>query len=52
VLYFRVHPVVATEVLSLALDALAQVDAGCFVVVTREGLRSRPFDEPIVDGRS
>lgn len=52
VLYFRVHPVVAAEVLSLALDALAQANEGCFVVVTREGLRSRPFDAPVVDGSS
>jgi len=51
VLYFRVHPVIDTEVLALALDALAKPIEGSFVVVTREGVRSRPFDAGIVDGR-
>ncbi len=43
VLYFRVRPIVTEEILALALEALAQPIDGCFVVVAREGLRSRPF---------
>jgi predicted nuclease of predicted toxin-antitoxin system len=51
VLYFRVHPVVAAEVLALALDALAKPIDGRFVVVTQQGVRTRPFDARAVDGR-
>lgn len=43
VLYFRIHPIVSAEILALALHALASVESDRFVVVTREGLRSRPF---------
>lgn len=50
VLYFRVHPVVAAQVLSLALNALAQTNQGHFVVVTREGTRNRAFAAPGVAG--
>ncbi|MFO1224987.1 MAG: DUF5615 family PIN-like protein [Burkholderiaceae bacterium] len=49
VLYFRLHPVVDTEVLALALEALSKPIEGSFVVVTRQGLRSRPFDSSPVD---
>lgn len=51
VLYFRVHPVDDDTVLALALAALAQPNEGCFIVVAREGLRSRAFGEPAADGR-
>lgn len=50
VLYFRLHPVVDTEVLALALEALSKPIEGSFVVVTRQGMRSRPFDSNPVDG--
>ena len=50
VLYFRVHPIVATEVLALALRVLGEdADAG-FTVVTREGTRRRPFASAVTDG--
>jgi predicted nuclease of predicted toxin-antitoxin system len=50
VLYFRIHPIVAAEVLRLALAALAQPNDGCFVVAAREGLRSRRFDAVADEG--
>jgi predicted nuclease of predicted toxin-antitoxin system len=43
VLYFRLHPIVAADVLSLALGALQGVNAGHFCVITREGVRRRPL---------
>lgn len=50
-LYFRVHPIISAEILALALHALANVENDRFVVVTREGLRSRPFDGQSGDER-
>jgi predicted nuclease of predicted toxin-antitoxin system len=46
ILYFRLHPIVASEVLALALNALSGTIEGCFAVVTREGIRRRPFESP------
>lgn len=43
VLYFRVHPLVAEDVLALALDALNEANAGHFCVVSRDGIRRRPL---------
>jgi predicted nuclease of predicted toxin-antitoxin system len=44
VLYFRLHPIVAEQMLALALRALAAgIDSG-FVVVTAAGERQRPFN--------
>jgi predicted nuclease of predicted toxin-antitoxin system len=51
ILYFRVHPVVAEEVLSLALRALGEAPEGSFAVVTREGTRLRPFGDLAAHGR-
>ena len=50
VMYFRVHPVVAAEVLELALRALDEEADTCFVVVAREGTRRRPFTAAVGDG--
>ena len=50
VLYFRVHPIVASEVLALALRALGEDADGGFTVVTREGTRRRPFAPAVTDG--
>ena len=50
VLYFRIHPIVVAEVLALALRALGEDANGCFAVVTREGLRKRPFASAVADG--
>ncbi len=47
VLYFRLHPLVVSETTALALAALATAHVGCLVVVTREGLRQRPFSAPL-----
>ena len=43
ILFFRIHPIVTTDVLDLALRALDEVPAGVFAVMTREGTRSRPL---------
>lgn len=43
VLFFRLHPIVAADVLTLALRALDEEAGDCFAVVTREGMRKRPF---------
>lgn len=45
VLYLRVHPLAVEDVLTLALQALARPCEGRFVVVTRDGLRTRAFDD-------
>lgn len=41
VLYFRVRPLFASDVLALALSALNDANGGHFCVVTREGIRRR-----------
>jgi predicted nuclease of predicted toxin-antitoxin system len=41
VLYFRVRPVVAADVLALALAALKDANSGHFCVIAREGTRRR-----------
>ncbi|MDZ4800072.1 MAG: DUF5615 family PIN-like protein [Bryobacteraceae bacterium] len=43
VFYFRVHPIVASELLALALRALEEDADACITVVTRDGMRKRPF---------
>jgi predicted nuclease of predicted toxin-antitoxin system len=43
ILYFRVHPIVAEDVLRLALRALADPPDGYLAVVGRDGTRLRPF---------
>lgn len=50
VLYFRVHPIVASEVLALALRALDEDADACFSVITREGMRKRPFGSTVSNG--
>ena len=50
VLYFRGHPISSAEALSLALSALAESAEGAFTVVTREGMRTRPFRTSVNDG--
>ena len=50
ILYFRVHPIAVSEVLSLALRAVCEDADGCFTVVTREGTRRRPFTSAVTDG--
>ena len=50
IFYFRIHPIVASEVLSLALRALREDADACFTVVTREGTRRRPFASAVTDG--
>ena len=54
ILYFRLHPIVATEVLALALQALADGDprTGCFRVVSRDAIRTRQFESTPGDGGS
>ena len=42
-LLFRLHPIVLDELRDLALAALSGDFIGQFVVVSREGLRSRPL---------
>ncbi len=49
-LFFRVHPVVASDVLALALRALDENADACFTVVTREGMRKRAFGTAVSDG--
>ena len=49
ILFFRLHPIVESDVLTLALRSLAD-DAGGFMVVTREGTRRRPFAALAPDG--
>ena len=49
VLYFRVHPIVASEVLALALRALGEEADACFTVVTQESTRGRPFAAAVAD---
>ncbi len=41
VLYFRVRPIVAADVLALALGALKEANVGHFCVISREGTRQR-----------
>lgn len=43
ILYFRIHPVVASEVLALASHALVEVSDGMFAVITRDATRTRPL---------
>ena len=50
ILYFRTHPIEATEVLAPALQALGEDSDACFAVVTRDGTRKRPFDSTANDG--
>lgn len=52
VLYFRVHPVVATDVLALALAALIDANAGHFCVIAREGTRRRRLPTVATDART
>jgi predicted nuclease of predicted toxin-antitoxin system len=49
VLYFRVRPVVATDVLALALTALTAANAGHFCVIAPEGIRRRPLPAVATD---
>ncbi len=44
ILYFRLHPIVESDLLTLALRALAHGAAAGFIVVTRESTRVRPFN--------
>ena len=50
ILLFRLHPVVVADILALALTALQPPPDGHFVVVTRDGMRRRPFSAGIADG--
>lgn len=50
IVYFRLHPIVASEVLALALRALGEDADACFTVVTRESTRRRPFSSVVSDG--
>ena len=50
ILFFRLHPIVEFDVLTLALRALADEAAAGFTVVTREGTRRRPFATVAPDG--
>lgn len=43
IVYLRLHPILAEGVLLLSLAALATEPDGYLVVVTREGMRRRPF---------
>jgi predicted nuclease of predicted toxin-antitoxin system len=49
VLYFRLHPIVAADVLTLALESLDEAHAGHFCVVTRQGIRRRPLPAASTD---
>lgn len=49
VLYFRVRPVVASDVLALAMAALIDANAGHFCVIAREGIRRRPLPAAAAD---
>lgn len=50
ILFFRLQPIVESDVLTLALRALADDAAAGFTVVTREGTRRRPFTTAAPDG--
>ncbi len=43
ILYFRMHPIIAEDVLEAALRALPETPEGYFAVVGREGTRLRPL---------
>ena len=43
IIYFRLHPMSLEDLAQLAVAALATDIEGSFVVVTREGIRRRPF---------
>jgi predicted nuclease of predicted toxin-antitoxin system len=44
ILYFRIHPIVADDVLAAALRALSEVPDGAIAVITRDDTRLRRFD--------
>lgn len=50
ILFLRLHPIVADEVLALSLRALQDPVPGAFVVVTRDAMRRRLFMKPRRDG--
>lgn len=41
VLFFRLHPIIVEELLTITLCALNEVQPGHFVVISREGIRLR-----------
>lgn len=41
VLFFRLHPIIVEELLTIILCALNEVQPGYFVVISREGMRLR-----------
>jgi predicted nuclease of predicted toxin-antitoxin system len=43
IVYLRLHPIVSAEVVALTLQALQGPLEGNFIVVTRDGMRRRPF---------
>lgn len=49
VLYFRVRPVVAADVLALARAALQDANSGHFCVIAREGTRRRRLPAAATD---
>mgnify|MGYP001560277112 FL=1 len=41
ILYFRLHPIIAEELLTITLCALNEIQPGYFAVISREGIRLR-----------
>lgn len=41
ILYFRLHPIILDELLTITLCALNEIQSGYFAVISREGIRLR-----------